>query len=57
MASREAAKAAVSRISIKFGHLSEEVFDRLEQFDPALRRTVEESYLAKDRLAGHAITT
>lgn len=57
MASYRAAKEAVLKISEKFGHLDEEEFDKLEQFDPALRRKVKQSLLAKDKIAGHAIIT
>ncbi|KAF2170402.1 hypothetical protein M409DRAFT_35953 [Zasmidium cellare ATCC 36951] len=57
MATRDAAKAAVQRISDKFGHLDEEELERLGRFDPALKRKVERSLLAKDELAGHAIIT
>lgn len=57
MESYEAAKEAVLRISKKFGHLDQKVLDKLEQFDPAVRREVEESLLAKDQLAGNAIIT
>ena len=57
MASRAVAKAAVLEISKKFGHLGEETLAKLEQFDPAIRQEVEQSLLAKDKIAGHAIIT
>lgn len=57
MASYEAAKEAVVKIAKEHGHLDDKWLEIMEQINPDMRREVEYSHLAKDKLAGHAIIT
>lgn len=54
MSNKELAKAAVLSTAKKYGYVDESVWERV----PAdVRREIQESFLAKDELAGHAIQT
>lgn len=57
MASYTAARDAVTKISEKYGHLDDKELEELGRINPKLRRKVERSLLAKDKIAGHAIIT
>jgi hypothetical protein len=57
MSSRDDAKEAVDSIGRKFGLVGDDIMGQIEQWRPDIRRIIEESMLAKDRLAAHSIKT
>ncbi|KAJ4286909.1 hypothetical protein N0V88_007854 [Collariella sp. IMI 366227] len=57
MNSRDDAKKAVDSIGRKFGFVGDDIMGQIEQWRPDIRRIIEESMLAKDRLAAHSIKT
>lgn len=57
MATKKDAKEAVVGIGKRYGFIDLDIMNRIQQWDPEVRRTIEESMLAKDRLAAHSITT
>lgn len=57
MASKEDAKEAVKGIAKDYGFVDDEIMNRIEQWDPDVRRVIEESMLAKDKKAAHSIKT
>lgn len=57
MSSRDDAKEAVDSIGRKFGFVGDDIMGEIEQWRPDIRRILEESMLAKDRLAAHSIKT
>lgn len=57
MASPQEAKRAVVAIAAKYGFIGDDIMEKIGQWNPSIRRTIEESMLAKDRLAAHSIKT
>ncbi|KAJ5189913.1 hypothetical protein N7472_008927 [Penicillium cf. griseofulvum] len=57
MATKDAAKEAVMGIAKEYGFIQPSSLDEIGRIDPALRREVEESMLAKDKKIGHSIIT
>ncbi|KAM0569229.1 hypothetical protein ACHAQF_000407 [Verticillium nonalfalfae] len=57
MTSSEDAKRAVVAIGEKYGFVGEDIMEQIGQWNPSIRRTIEESMLAKDKLAAHSIKT
>ncbi|CAG8933967.1 unnamed protein product [Penicillium salamii] len=57
MATKDAAKHAVMGIAKEYGFIQPSSLDEIGRIDPALRREVEESMLAKDKKIGHSILT
>ncbi|KAJ5511786.1 hypothetical protein N7453_003889 [Penicillium expansum] len=57
MATKDAAKEAVMGIAKEYGFIKPSSLDEIGRIDPALRREVEESMLAKDKKIGHSIIT
>ncbi|KAK3331475.1 hypothetical protein B0H66DRAFT_487633 [Apodospora peruviana] len=57
MASKDEAKEAVLSIAKRFGFVGDDIMDQIEQWNPSIRRIIEEGMLAKDKLAAHSITT
>ncbi|EEY19489.1 conserved hypothetical protein [Verticillium alfalfae VaMs.102] len=57
MASSQDAKRAVVAIGEKYGFVGEDIMEQIGQWNPSIRRTIEESMLAKDKLAAHSIKT
>lgn len=41
----------------EFGVVREDLWKRIEEWDPSVRRELEEDMLAKDRMMGHIIKT
>ena len=57
MASKEEAKEAVLAIAGSYGFLGDDIMDQIEQWNPEIRRAVQESMLAKDKRVAHSIKT
>jgi hypothetical protein len=57
MANKEAAKAAVRAIADSYGFLGDDIMNQIEQWNPDIRRAVQESMLAKDKRVAHSIKT
>lgn len=59
MASPKDAKDAVLAIGREFGHFEnyEEIMESMGQWNPDIRRKIEESFLARDTRAAHSIKT
>lgn len=54
---KEEAKAAVLELQRYYGHIGDDVMEAIGGWNPEVRRLLEESFLAKDRLAAHSIKT
>lgn len=57
MSSKQEAKRAVDAIAETHGFISDEIWKKIEQWDPNIRRTLEGRMHTKDKRAGKAIET
>lgn len=57
MATKDAAKEAVMGIAKEYGFIQPSSLDEIGRINPALRREIEESMLAKDKKIAHSIIT
>lgn len=57
MATPEDAKEVVQRLTKKYGYLNQDTMEKVGNWNPEIRREIDEAWLAMESTAAHSVKT